>query len=313
MRHLGTLTVRTQVFGRIIGRGMAMTNVNYADQSLTFFKALHVVWEAPPPAAGTSVGLLSRLRGQESEKLYTGAHVFDFSFDLPTHVRWESGKEYGLREFDMPATFVEQGARGSIFYEMKLKVKRSGTLNTDDLCAVDSTRVWAGADNLSAFASRFHSAPQFARGCSPRNVGLPTKQARRTSQVHRRTWRAGSVSRLLLSEPPSLGSGRWKHNSPYDGILLLPCEDSAHDCSPDVSGQAGLCSAQPTPAFVSADASRSFATLGAASSLASSRSHVRMSKRLTYSLRRAPQSSSSSATCSTLRSSKRSKRIRLPL
>jgi hypothetical protein len=199
---------------------MAMTNANYADQSLTFFKASHAVWEAPPPAAGTSVGLLSRLRGQESEKLSTGAHVFDFSLDLPTHVRWESGKEYGLQEFDMPAIFVEQGARGSIFYEMELQVKRSGTLSTDDLCAAGSTRVWAGADDVSAFASRFHSAPQFARGCSRTNVGMPTKQATRTSQVHRRTRRVGSVCRLLLSEPPSSGSGRWKHNAPYDSFSL---------------------------------------------------------------------------------------------
>jgi hypothetical protein len=66
--------------------------------------------------------------------LSAGRHIFDFSLDIPALVKWAGGKQYGLEEFDMPATFVEKGARGSILYELEVRVKRSGTLSIDDLC-----------------------------------------------------------------------------------------------------------------------------------------------------------------------------------
>jgi hypothetical protein len=110
-----------------------MDNATWVDRSHTFFEATHLVWQAAPAITGAAGGVLSHLRGHKSEKLSAGTHTFAFSLDLPARVQWEEGKQYGLDEFDMPATFVEHGARGSVYYELELQVKYSSILSPTDL------------------------------------------------------------------------------------------------------------------------------------------------------------------------------------
>lgn len=93
----------------------------------TFLALSKTVWKASED--GDKKTLMSRLRQRNGEKL-SGTCRFDFAFDLPQSISYESGFAEHQHDFPLPASFTEQGAMCSVTYEITVQVRR-GVLSTD--------------------------------------------------------------------------------------------------------------------------------------------------------------------------------------
>jgi hypothetical protein len=54
-----------------------------------------------------------------------GEFAWPFSLDMPSEVLVPSGRRKDITTFSLPETFIERLARGSIAYEVLVKVTRS--------------------------------------------------------------------------------------------------------------------------------------------------------------------------------------------
>jgi hypothetical protein len=77
-----------------------------------------------------SFSLMDSLRSREGEKI-EGQRKFKFCFKFPE--RWTNKGEGGQKEYPLPASFLEHGARVAITYQLTTRVRR-GKLAMDSEC-----------------------------------------------------------------------------------------------------------------------------------------------------------------------------------
>ena len=95
----------------------------------TFLTLSKTLWQAARSAPGSKVTFAERVRRCSGQKL-VGVHRFDFTFDLPQSITYDSVFADNKHDFPLPASFTEQGAMRSVTYEVELHIKR-GILSTD--------------------------------------------------------------------------------------------------------------------------------------------------------------------------------------
>ena len=93
----------------------------------TFLALSKTVWKASEGVDKKT--LMDRLRQRNGEKL-SGTRRFDFAFDLPQSISYESVFADDQHDFPLPASFTEQGAMCTVTYEITVQVRR-GILSTD--------------------------------------------------------------------------------------------------------------------------------------------------------------------------------------
>lgn len=112
-----------------------MTGAN-PDQHRTFLELTHTLWSpsqgdprysidrdgssSSNPSSVNIVNVPSLFAGK-----LQGEYTWPFSIDLPKEVFITSGRDKKLQSFPLPQTFNERYARGSIDYELVLRISRS--------------------------------------------------------------------------------------------------------------------------------------------------------------------------------------------
>ncbi|KAF9562006.1 hypothetical protein CPC08DRAFT_634774 [Agrocybe pediades] len=125
-------------------QGQYLTGAN-PDQQFTFLDLSYTLWSQssgkPPNSNGlhqhtlSPTGLISSSSSSKFDGKLHGDYTWPFSIPLPKDVTLPYGKNNELKTFPLPQTFNERLAKGSINYEVYLRISR-GKFQPDDRASV---------------------------------------------------------------------------------------------------------------------------------------------------------------------------------